>query len=226
MAVTRISSGSATVVLDAPDAAWVREAVSRAMGGALRALEAEAERVAADARREWYGPNGVERETGRSGDIQVVTTVDTAASEVRVGIGSADTRKAGGKPVPVYVHRRWGKGLEPKAVTRDEWLDWRRKGLPALPPPPESFGRRDGRARSDASLRAEAAAKAFWSNKDNIKGLTVGKWYIKVAGDNVGTTGTSRGYLLVELVRTPGREMARRIAPEVARAIAARMSRG
>lgn len=105
MAVVRYSQGGTTVTLTGPTASQLRDAVNRIAKGWLDRVEPEAERVAAQARAAWYGPEGVTRRTGKSGDIQAITTVSDG--EVRVTIGSADTRLAGktGKPAIYYIHR-------------------------------------------------------------------------------------------------------------------------
>jgi hypothetical protein len=205
--------------------------MGRIMGAALRTMEREAEVVAEEARREWYGPNGVTRETGKSGDIQVVTTVDLNRSEVVVSLGSTDdrrvvaTRKRSrtgdtvqvGKPVVVYVHQPWGTSLQPKEVSRDEWFAWRRKGAPALPPPPGTLG--PGKARD--------GAVKFWSDKQATKGLKEGRWYILIAGVDAGDTAKrSQSFLLQRLVKNPGKALAKRIGPEIAREIAQAVNRG
>lgn len=105
MAITRYTQGPVTVTLDDGLNRLVRSMLDAAETETLRLLEAEAEAVATEARREWYGPNGVTKRTGRSGDIEVVTTFDSGRGEVRVSVGSTDTRTERGKPVAALVHR-------------------------------------------------------------------------------------------------------------------------
>lgn len=222
----RVKSGNVTATITGIDSATVRAIVGRAMGGALRTMEAEAETLAAAARREWYGPNGVERETGKSGDIQVVTTIDLNRSEVRVGIGSTDDRKAGktNKPVVVFVHQPWGTSLTHRRVSQPEWGAWKGKGLPVLPPPPRSFARRDGGERSAASVKAEAAARKFWEKAEKEDGLAPG-WYVLEANDAPATS-KPQSFLLQRLVKAPAKALAKKMAPEIARSIAKAVSGG
>lgn len=237
----RVRSGGVTATITGIESATIRAMIGRAMGGALKVMEDRAEELAADARREWYGPNGVNRETGKSGDIQVVTTADLDRGEVRVSIGSTDDRKViaqrqrkrtgdsvpVGKPVPVYVHQPWKTSLHPKAVDRVEWFRWRKLGLPTLPPPPDAFGTQKTGEAAARSAKAAASSKAFWSDAAKTKGLDVGKWYVLVAGQDSGDAATkSSSYLLQRLVKKPGKALAREVAPEVARAIAQAVNRG
>lgn len=212
MASTRYTDGMATVTLDEGMARFVRAAMSRAEAAAVAVLETHAEELAATARREWYGPEGVDRETGKSGDIQVVTTVDAARGTVRVSIGSTDDRKGGktNKPLVAFVHRPWGSSLRAKAVERGEWYAWQRKGLPVLPYP----------------------GAAWWSERTNGRingeGLRRGVWYIQAtdAAENKATTAKGKGYLLQTLVVKPTKELAVKLLPKVSRALAARLSSG
>jgi hypothetical protein len=105
MGALRYRDGGVTVTLSGDLLTGVDAAIRRAMGGALEVMETEAEAVARKARAAWYGADGVTRRTGKSGDIQPITTIDAAKQEVRVGVGSTDTRTAGRKPVWVFVHR-------------------------------------------------------------------------------------------------------------------------
>lgn len=149
MAVTRIKEGRVTVTLSDGLERFVRRALDAATNGAVEALEAALEPVAEKARAEWYGPNGVTRQTGKSGNIQVVTTVDPDRDRVMVAMGSLDDRRAtwkntegtdssrirtrfgregGSLPLPMVIHR-----IESKvAVPHKEW--WRRNkaGEPVL----------------------------------------------------------------------------------------------
>jgi len=123
-ATTRYRSGDVTVTLEGDLSAQLRALVASAMPGALAALEREGEKVAQAARAEWYGPRGVKRETGRGGDIEVVTTIDTGRAEVRVSVGSADTREDGrGKPIPLVQHSPSALSTEWVSVTPEEY--WR-----------------------------------------------------------------------------------------------------
>lgn len=212
MPVTRFQQGGVTVTLTGDLEAFVRSALSNAERSALNVMEEHAAQLAATARREWYGPSGVNRETGKSGDIQVVTTVDTARGVVRVSIGSTDVRKAGktGKPLAAFIHQHWTSSLRAKAVTRDEWFAWRRKGAPVLPPPDD----------------------AWWSGatngRRNGEGLKKGLWYIQTTGAAEGKemAPNGRGYLIQTLVRKPAKDMVTSLAPELGRLLASRLQHG
>ena len=126
MSTFRVRDGGVTATITGPDRAALEAIVGR-MGGALLArMQAMADRVATDAEGAWYGPpEGVRRETGLSGQIEVVTTVDRGRAEVRVGVGSTDTRvvknaKGRSAPVVVYIHRAGRNALELVEVTREE----------------------------------------------------------------------------------------------------------
>ena len=208
----RYSDGMATVTLDGALEAFVRSALSTVERSALAVMEDHAAELAATARREWYGPSGVDRETGKSGDIQVVTTVNAARGIVRVSIGSTDTRKAGktSKPLAAFVHQPWGSSLRAKAVTREEWFAWRRSGAPVLPPPDDGW----------------------WSSatngRRNGEGLKKGVWYIQTTGPAEGKelATNGKGYLIQTLVRTPAKGMATKLAPELGRLLATRLQSG
>jgi len=92
MSVTRFTNGSVTVTLDGGLEKLVRSALDAAAGETVRVMEAAAGEVAAQAKSAWYNPRtGVRRRTGKSGDIQVITTV--SESEVRVSVGSTDVER-------------------------------------------------------------------------------------------------------------------------------------
>jgi hypothetical protein len=101
----RVTNGGVTVTLDGQLEAFVADLVARTQSVTVDQLRAAAEEVAAEARASWYGPNGVKRRTGQSGDIVATETVDVSRGEIRISVGSTDPRVAGSKPVPVYVHR-------------------------------------------------------------------------------------------------------------------------
>jgi hypothetical protein len=212
MSTLRYSDGMATVTLDGALEAFVRSALSTVERSALAVMEEHADELAATARREWYGPAGVDRETGKSGDIQVVTTVDGARGIVRVSIGSTDTRKAGktSKPLAAFVHQPWGSALRAKAVTREQWWEWRNTGAPVLPPPDDAWwaGVKNGRR--------------------NGEGLKKGVWYIQTTGPAEGKelAAQGKGYLIQTLVRTPAKGMATKLAPELGRLLATRLQNG
>ena len=102
---TRYTDGAVTVTVDDGLATFLRGYLEDVERVTVEACEEEAERIASEARAAWYGPNGVTKETGLSGDIRVVTTLSD--TEARISVGSTDRRTAGKRnaPVPVFVHR-------------------------------------------------------------------------------------------------------------------------
>ena len=115
----RFREGNVTTVLHGDLKGFVRAALTAAAGAVVEVLEAEARVVQQAARADWYGPNGVTRETGASGQIEVVTTV--SATEVRVGLLSTDERRTN-KGLLAYVMRRPSRlSLVRKEVTNAEW---------------------------------------------------------------------------------------------------------
>lgn len=125
MSTIRYTDGSVTVELDGALEDLVRQALDAAAGETVRVLEAAAEEVATQARADWYDPanGGVTRRTGKSGDIEVVTTV--SPDEVTVSVGSTDLQKA------IYVHRPGRLSTVPVEITRDDYYERKRKGGPS-----------------------------------------------------------------------------------------------
>lgn len=121
MAQLRVSSGIATVTLDGGLDRFVRGLIDRTETAVIRQTREAAVEVARDASAAWYGPNGVKRRTGRSGQIVVRETVNLTDGTITISVGSADTRTAGRKPVPVYVHRPTRTSTIQVQVTPDEW---------------------------------------------------------------------------------------------------------
>lgn len=121
MSQTKFTSGNVTVTLSGELEAFVKAAVKRAETHSLRVARELAEKVAADARAEWYGPRGVTKRTGKSGDIRVVETIDISAGEVKVSVGSTDDRISGRRPVPVYVKRPGRLSLRKVSVTHETY---------------------------------------------------------------------------------------------------------
>ena len=117
----RVTNGGVTVSLDGQLELFVDDLVRRTQSVAIEQIRAAAAEIAATARAEWYGANGVKRRTGRSGDIIATETVDVSKGEIRISVGSADTRIAGSKPVPVYVHRPTRTSSILKDVRPDRW---------------------------------------------------------------------------------------------------------
>lgn len=120
---TRFRDGSVTCELDDGLDRFVRGLLSAGETETLAEIETAAGEVAQHADAEWYGPNGVTKDTGLTGDIGVVTTIDNVKGEIRVSVGSRDTRKAPktGKPIPVYVHRPAATAMIRKQVTHEEY---------------------------------------------------------------------------------------------------------
>jgi hypothetical protein len=116
--------GGASVTLSGDLDAWATQAMRDATGGAIDILTETLQPVANTASAGWYGAQGVQRVTGQSGRIEVVSTVDVAKGVVRVSVGSTDTRVAGKKnaPVPAFVHRPYAATTELKAVTREQFF--------------------------------------------------------------------------------------------------------
>ena len=131
--------GAASIVLSGDLAAWAEQAMRDATGGAVDLLTATLQPVADTASAGWYGPGNVQRVTGQSGRIEVISTIDANKGVVRVSVGSTDTRTAtkgtkfqtasgeprqrqGGAPVPNFVHRPYAATTELKAVTREQFF--------------------------------------------------------------------------------------------------------
>lgn len=116
MSVIQFKDGSTTCVLTNGLDEYVRKAIAAASKGSVAVLERAAEALATDARSKWYDPanGGVQRDTGKSGVIRVVTTVSDAS--VSVAIGSADLAKA------KYVHRPGRLSLVDKEVSQGDFF--------------------------------------------------------------------------------------------------------
>lgn len=117
---TRFRDGSVTVTLDEGMERFVRGLLSAAETETVATLEAEATIVADYAREQWY--RRVERETGQSGDIGTVTTIDGARGEVRVSVGSRDPRKdKRGRPAVAFVRAPGPLSLVLKRVDHKQY---------------------------------------------------------------------------------------------------------
>ena len=116
--------GGASVTLSGDLAAWAERAMRDATGGAIDLLIETLQPVATTASAGWYGAQGVQKVTGQSGRIEVVSTVDVAKGVVSVSVGSTDTRIAGkkGAPLPAFVHRPYAATTALKAVTREQFF--------------------------------------------------------------------------------------------------------
>lgn len=118
MGTTRFTDGSVTVTLDGGLEDFVRRALDAAAGETVRIMEAAAGEVAASAESKWY--TEVKRRTGRTGDVQVVTTV--SADQVRVSVGSTDLKNA------IYVHRPGRFSTVPVEIDAADYSAAKRKG--------------------------------------------------------------------------------------------------
>ena len=116
--------GGASVTLSGDLAAWATQAMRDATGGAIDLLTETLQPIADTASASWYSANGVQKVTGQSGRIEVVSTVDVAKGVVSVSVGSTDTRIAGkkGAPLPAFVHRPYAATTGLKAVTREQFF--------------------------------------------------------------------------------------------------------
>ena len=97
----RYTDGNVSVTLDGTLEAFSKRMLDSVEHDLARKAQARAEKVATAARAAWYDEQGVKRVTGRSGDIQVLTTISD--TEIKVSVGSTDTRTSEGKPVPALV---------------------------------------------------------------------------------------------------------------------------
>ena len=124
MSVTVWREGGVSVRMSGDLLAWADAAILDATNGASAEVAAILEPVAAQARAEWYGPQGVVKRTGLSGQIDVITTANLDKGIVTVSIGSTDTRQAGKTRalVPSFVHRPGRTARELKSVTREEFF--------------------------------------------------------------------------------------------------------
>ena len=133
MGVTRYRDGDVTITLDGALEDLVKRAVDAASGESVRVLQRKAQEVADRARADWYAKGtGVRRKTGKSGDVQVVTTV--TPSEVVVSVGSTDTRVSGGKPRVALIHRPGPLSLVEEQVDQKTWWAWKRSRKPVGKP--------------------------------------------------------------------------------------------
>lgn len=140
---TRYTEGGVTVTLDDGLERFIRAALDAATTETVRILEAAAEEELVRAEAAWYDPStGVTRQTGRSGQLEVVTTI--SADEVRVSLQSTDTSRVGGKPRAALIRRPARLSLVEELVTQGEWWEWKRGGKPV--------GRRGSAGKSDWSI--------------------------------------------------------------------------
>lgn len=126
MGTTRYTDGNVTVTLDDGLEKLVRRSLEAVAGETVRILEAAAEDVAGTAREAWYdveGGRGVHKRTGRSGRVEVVTTVSD--SEVRVSVGSTDLERA------KYIHRPGRLSTVAVEIDKATYYEAKRKGGPS-----------------------------------------------------------------------------------------------
>ncbi len=143
MTSRRFTAGGVAVELDNGLEAFIEQALASAETAAIRALRAHANAVAAEAERDWYGPKGVQRRTGLSGQMAVRESIDLTKGEITFSVGSTDTRRANGKPVPVFVRRPGRTSTVLKVVTTREYfaapVAMRGPWLPGPPKTPQLF---------------------------------------------------------------------------------------
>ena len=124
MSAIRYNDGGVTISLDGDLAKWAEAAIQKAAGAAIDIVRAELDAVARSAEASWYGPQGVQRVTGKSGQMAVTTTIDAARGVIRVTVGSSDDRRVGKKALSpaAYVHRAERLATELQVVTREQFL--------------------------------------------------------------------------------------------------------
>lgn len=131
MKVTRITDGPVTIRLDDGMDRLARALLSASETETVHVLEAAGAEVARTAEAQWY--EEVTRRTGKSGQMDVVTTFDTGRDRVVVSVGSSDTRTNRGGfrgPLAQYVHRPGPLSMRDRYVTRGEWWAAKKRGLP------------------------------------------------------------------------------------------------
>jgi hypothetical protein len=198
---TRYTSGGVTVTLSGELEEFVRRAVDQAAGATVRVMEAAAEEVAADARSWWYAKGtGVTRRTGRSGDVEVVTTVSD--EEIRVTVASTDTttvRDARGRSAPraAVIFRPGVFSTRAVEISETEYKRQKARGKP----------------HSELVFHAKRSRPA--------SGVEAGKYYREESNPDA----SDGRYLVPELIQKPMRVKVKVITPELGRAIAARMGR-
>ncbi len=194
MGTTRYTDGNVTITLDDGLEKWCRSILDEAQREMVTQAETEAQAVADAAKGQWY--EQVQKRSGKSGDITVVTTFDAARDVVRVTVGSTDTRLNKGKPVAVLVHRPSSLSQIATEITRREYSDARAAG------------------RSKDVVHARRGDKA--------RGIVAGKFY-RFSHNPKAADGKN---LMVELIRKPFTLRLKKAIPNMARVIADRVNRG
>jgi hypothetical protein len=124
MSAIRYRDGGVSIEIPHDLRAWAESAIKTAAGEAIGIVRAELEAVARQAEADWYGPAGVERRTGQSGQMEVTTTIDARRGVIRVTVGSSDPRRVGKKALApaAYVHRPGPNPVALKVVTEAEYF--------------------------------------------------------------------------------------------------------
>lgn len=188
-AAIRFREGDATILLTGDLAAKMAERVRRASSGMVAVIEQALEPVAMNAEAEWYGPRGVKPRTGESGEVDVVTTVDTTRSTATVAVGSKATDLAKGKPRVVYIHSPGVMALSWESV--DEQTYW----------------------RTPKSLQGPFRRPPGWKPKPGEERLT---FPVVLRVDPMG--GKGHGFLLQTLVKAPAKKAIESVTPKLAKA--------
>lgn len=194
MGTTRYTDGNVTITLDDGLERWCRAILDEAQREMVGQAEALAQEVASAAQGQWY--DQVQKRTGKSGDITVVTTFDAARDTVRVTVGSTDTRLTKGKPVAVLVHRPTALSEVMTEITRREYNE----------------ARAAGRAKEVVHAR----------RGDKARGIVAGKFY-RFTHNPKASDGKN---LMVELIRKPFTLRLKKAIPNMSRVIADRVNRG
>lgn len=192
--ITRYRDGAATITLTGDLEAWVRGAANQATSGFFDVAIPAAEELAGVARAAWY--REVERETGESGKIDVVATIDVGRSLASVSIGSLDTRKdKRGRPAVAFIHRPRALALAPVEISEGE------------------YNRRKAAGGTEADLCFHARV--------NQPGSIVQKGrYYRLDK----SAAASDGKLMIQVhIRAPTKALVTKIAPDMGRRIAARL---
>lgn len=117
--------GSVTVGVTGDLAGFVTALADSATQGLVAALRAVAEEVVAKAEDDWYGPTGVTRRTGKSGQFVIRTAI--SPTQVKMSLYPEEQ-------YAFFVHRRGALSLRPKfflpGTGRKEWAEATKRGLP------------------------------------------------------------------------------------------------
>lgn len=206
MAEYLISDGGVTVRVTDRLEEWAENIVMQAALAVSRETVEALEPVAARARAEWYGPEGVTRETGRSGDIQVHTTIDANLQWVSITIGSTDVAMVKGRtgkarPRATAIHRPGALAQQTVELSKAEyWRRWR-------------YNKDHGVETYDIWV-----AKKSYPERDIVAGRYYGKAPRDITGDGA--------FLLPKLVLNPARAALRGLNRKIGQRIAVNVMRG